>query len=152
LLEEVHVEKITEIMTDDFPVVSPSAPIIEVAQKLADHRLGYVAVCNDGKFKGLVAEADVIAYTVARGHNPRREHARDIMKNHFPAVLFSDSILEVAKVMIENGVRILPVLKAGKFMGVVTVDDLTKESLSLASLVYAKTIRHHTIDSEPAFV
>ena len=48
--------------------------------------------------------------------------------------------------MTERGVRVLPVLQNGKFLGLVTLDDLARDSLALAAMVFAKTAEQRLSD------
>jgi CBS domain-containing protein len=129
--------------------VPPSASVLEVARKMSRSRNGVVLVCNDGKLSGLITERDIVVNAVAKGLNLERVHAREIMKRNHPVVSAREELLEAAKMMVEKSVRLLPVLKGGKAVGVITVEDLAKESVALASLVWAKTASHAPPESIP---
>lgn len=133
--------KVREIMTRDFVSVPPSALIIEVAQKMRDSGLGMIPVCENGKFRGLITERDIIAHIVASARNPKREHAKSLANNHHPMISPGEEIIQAAKVMVNNGVRLLPVAQNGKLLGLFTLDDLARESLALGATVLVKTAR-----------
>ncbi len=132
-------DTVVEAIAGDLVSVSPSASALEVAEKMNQSRNGVVLVCNDGKIMGLVTEQDVVSNVVARGLNARRVHAREIMTRNHPVVSAKEELLEAARLMVEKSVRFLPVMRGGKAVGIFTVDDLAKESIALASLVWAKT-------------
>ncbi|MBE0479800.1 MAG: CBS domain-containing protein [Dehalococcoidia bacterium] len=133
--------KVGDIMSREFASVAPSAPVIEVAQKMANCKDGVIAVCNNGKFMGIITERDIITGTVANALNPKREHARNLMSNHQPVISPDDEILDAARTMVNSGLRVLPVVQRAKLVGLFTVDDLAQESLPLASLVFTRTIK-----------
>ena len=131
--------KVGETMTRDFVSVLPSAPIVEVAQKMRDSATGVIAVCENGKFRGIVTERGIISHTVATAHNSKRECARALMKSDQPIVSPGEEITQAAKVMVNRGVRVLPVAQNRKLLGLFTLDDLARESLALAAIVLVKT-------------
>ena len=132
--------KVEHVMSSTITSVSPSSPIIEVAQKMRDFGISTMPVCENGKFRGIITDSSIVSKVVASAHNPKREHARSLMINGMPKVSIGCDIAEAAKIMARNQVQYLPVVhNGGKFVGLLTLDDLVKESLALASMVLAKT-------------
>ncbi len=135
-------ENVKEVMHTDLVIVAPSAPAIEVAQKMAATRDGVVAVCNDGRFLGLIDSFIIVDTIVSRALNPKREHARNLInsKTHI-FVTPDETVLGAARMMANNGVRLLPVVKGGKLLGIISADDIARENIAMASLVYSETAR-----------
>lgn len=133
--------KVREVMTKVFVSVPPSAPIIEVAQKMSNSGTGIIPVCDNGKLRGVITERDIITHIVACAHNPKREHVRALMRNDRPIVSPGEEIMQAAKIMVNNDVRVLPVAQNGKLLGLFTLDDLARESLALAATVLVETAR-----------
>jgi len=131
--------KVKDVMSSEFAYVKPSAPIIEAAQKMRDSRTGVILVCDNGKFRGLITEKDIVAGIVARACNPKREHVRALMDSQHPMVAPGEDIDQAAKAMVCHGVRVLPVAHNGTLLGLLTVDDLSQKDTSLAAMVLSKT-------------
>ncbi|MFO8100610.1 MAG: CBS domain-containing protein [Dehalococcoidia bacterium] len=130
--------KVKEIITDDVQSVSPTDTIAKVAQKMADSGQRVLPVCQDGKFRGIITESDIVSHLVAKGQAPSRELAESLITNHSPKVSDGTDIVDAARIMADNGICYLPVVgKGGKFSGLLTLGDLVKESLALASIVLA---------------
>ena len=130
--------KVEDIMTNDLASVNPSTPIVEVAQKMRDNGLSTIPVCENGKLRGLITEKSIVAKIVAAGHNPKRERAETLMVNGGPKVSYGCDAVEAAKIMANHGVRCLPVVQnGGKLVGILTLDDIVKESMVLATMVLA---------------
>jgi CBS domain-containing protein len=55
---------IGEIMTRDPITATPGMPIIEVAQRLLDHRIGGVPVVEDERVVGIITESDLFRLIV----------------------------------------------------------------------------------------
>lgn len=131
--------RVEEVMTLNVASVSPSAPIMEVAQKMRDCGLGIIPVCENGRLRGMITERSIIAGIVALAHNPKREHARTLMNSNGPKISFGSDTTEAAKIMATHRISCLPVVQnGGKLAGLLTLDNLVKESLALASMVLAK--------------
>jgi len=132
--------KVEEVMTKNITPVSPSTPILEVAQKMRDSGLGTIPVCENGKLRGLITEKNIVTRVVASGQNPKRERASSLMVNGGPKVPLGFDVVDAAKVMASHGMYYLPVVQSGgKFAGILTLGDLVKESMVLASMVLATT-------------
>ncbi len=132
--------RVEEIMLTNVASVSPSAPIVEVAQKMRDCRLGTIPVCENGKLRGMITERSIVSKIVASAHNPKRERAKTLMSNDGPKISFGCNTTEAAKIMATHRVCCLPVVQnGGKFVGLLTLNNLVNESPVLASMVLART-------------
>ena len=131
--------KVRETMTRDVVSVKPSATIIEVAQKMRDYGTGFIPVCENGKFRGMVRERDIITHIVATAQDPKSERATSVM-HRTPTVSPGEDSIQAAKVMTSDNLRVLPVVAhSGRLLGLLSLDDLAQESLALAANVLVKT-------------
>lgn len=131
--------RVEEIMLRNVASVSPSAPIIEVAQKMRDCGIGTIPVCENGKLRGMITERSIVSKTVAYAHNPKRERAKSLMSNNGPKISLGSSTTDAAKIMATHRVCCLPVVhNGGKFVGLLTLNNLVNESPALASMVLAR--------------
>ena len=133
--------KVKDVMTSELASVPPLTPVIEVAHKMKVSGRGVIPVCDNGKFRGIITERDIVIGIVATATDPVTEPARSVMNNHLPLISPGDDVMQAAKVMVDNGVRVLPVAQNGKLLGLFTLDDLARESLGLAAMVFSKTIK-----------
>jgi len=131
---------VKQIMKQRIQPASPSDPVSVIAQIFMASRMSVVPVCEGDKFKGIITERDIISKVVAHGLDPDEVKAEMLMANDIPKLETSTDIVEAARVMANSGVHYLPVLnRTGKFVGLVTLDDLVSESLALAGMVLSKT-------------
>ena len=89
--------------------VTPGVTVLEVARFMAERRIGAVSVIEDEALVGIVSERDVVHH-LGEGADPDHVTAKDIMTTDMIKVAPETSIAEVARVMVEAGVRHLPVL------------------------------------------
>lgn len=140
--------KVEDIMTSNIAPVSPSTPILEVARRMRDSGLSTIPVCENGKLRGLITDRVIISRVVASGHNPKRESAGSLMLNGVPKVPMGCDVVEAAKIMASHGIHYLPVVQnGGKFAGILTLKDLIKESMVLASMVLATSDKGIALDA-----
>ena len=101
----------------------------EAARLMREQHLGCLVVTDDMKIGrvpvGMLTDRDIVTAIVAKGLEPRRLHAEDVMSAE-PAVAHADdSVLDVRAAMRRKGVRRLPVLDTqGVLLDVLALDDV----------------------------
>ncbi len=108
-----------EIMTEDVVSVGPDTPVDRVARLLAEHRItGVPVVDEERRVIGIVSEYDVIS-------KPGKV-AQDIMSREVISVSEETPAESVAQILTEQRVRRVPVLRAGRLVGIVSRADLVR--------------------------
>jgi CBS domain-containing protein len=96
-----------------------------------------VVVDTAGRPAGIVTDRDIVVSIVADGDNPADFVVEDIMSKNLHLVQEDESIFEILKILGKHSIRRVPVLRKGKLVGIVSVDDLivviTTELSNLAS-------------------
>jgi CBS domain-containing protein len=136
--------KVDDVMTRRVATVQVGAPFKEVARLLAERKISAVPVLDgDGKLAGIVSEADLLrkeqyhedAMRTRRRFGSRRERvfrakargdfAGDVMTTPAITVGPETTVVEAAKLMIEQDVKRLPVVDSdGCLVGIVSRADL----------------------------
>ncbi len=104
----------------------------DAARALYERRVGSVVVCDDdGKVVGLLTDRDLTGQVLAFNYPPETE-IREFMSEDVLSVGESDSVEDVVQLMIENGIRRVPVIRKGqgareRCVGMVSLDDLIIE-------------------------
>jgi len=109
------------------PMVSttPESSLAELAAKLEVEQVGAVAVISGDHLDGVVSERDIVRALAAHG-DPADVWAADVMAEAPVRVDADDSILTAAELMLDEGVRHLPVMSDGHVLGVVSVRDVLR--------------------------
>ena len=131
--------KVREIGITGVRSVSSLTPVIEIAHQMRVTGGGLIPVCDNGEFIGVVTETDIVISIVAAARDPVTEPASSIMHNDLPAISPGDDIQRAARLMIDSGHRVLPVVENGELLGLLTLDDFARESPGVAALVFAKS-------------
>ena len=114
---------VTSVMTNDVIAVRRSATLSRAVELMLQHRHTALPVAEwDGRLVGLVSEADVLGdplYT----QDPRRT-VGDVMTNAPITVEVDTTVGAARELIVERGLRLLPVVKEGILVGVVGRSDL----------------------------
>ncbi len=104
--------------------VSASAQV--AAEAMAQHRVGCVVVLDGDHLVGIFTERDVLTRVVAAGLDARTTPVSRVMSPQ-PLTVAPSLPLEKAMALIsEKRMRHLPVLDAGRLVGLVSIGDLNK--------------------------
>jgi CBS domain-containing protein len=118
---------VSEHMTRSLLTVSADAMLREAAIAMVERGVGAVVVLKGEAIAAILTERDVMK-AVAAGHDANARVA-DWMTRHPETIEPEDSTDHAASLMIHGGFRHLPVVAAGKVVGIVSMRDLMKVSL-----------------------
>jgi CBS domain-containing protein len=127
-----------DVMKTNVITVSPSTPVSEAALLMRNEDIGALVVVDTaGRPVGIVTDRDIVISIVADGDNPADFVVEDIMSRNLHIVQEDESIFGILKILGKHSIRRVPVLRKGKLVGIVSVDDLivviTTELSNLAS-------------------
>ncbi len=135
--------KVRDVMSTDVAVTAPGASLRDVLELLTARRVsGLPVVDEDGHVLGVVSQADILAATASR---PVTGEIADMLlakatgkpdtiartageAMSSPAQVIDEScpVTQAAAKMLDHGVKRLPVVQAGKLVGIVTRSDLLR--------------------------
>ncbi len=111
---------------EDVYSVGPLATVIDAVNKMNDHHVGSVLVCEGGFPVGVFSERDVLVRVVAAHRDPRQTLVRDVMTTRLYTATLDDSLLDVMRLMTDRRCRHVPVMEGESLVGLVSIGDLTK--------------------------
>lgn len=109
-------------MSRDLLTVEAEAPVVAVAQRMADRNVGAVLVVGDGGLLGIMTERDLMR-AFGRG---LRDNAvvGECMTANPDTIAPDDTIKHAAVMMVHGGYRHLPVVDGDDVVGVLSIRDL----------------------------
>jgi CBS domain-containing protein len=120
--------QISEIMSRDVVIVSPSDSLQMVAQKMAEIDSGIMPVGEKDRLVGIVTDRDIVLRAVAKGKTPGKSTARDVMSPDIKYCYEDETLEDAARNMSTLQVKRLPVLNREKrLVGIVSLGDLAME-------------------------
>ena len=101
-------------------VAPPQASVWQAARLMMDARVGAVLVVSEGRLVGIFTERDAVYRVMAAQRDPRATRLAEVMtpqpKTLAPEASFGHALL----LMHEKGFRHVPVVDAGRLVGVVS--------------------------------
>jgi CBS domain-containing protein len=121
--------KIHEIMTRNVECISPSIPISKAAEKMRDHDIGFLPVCEHDRVVGTVTDRDITIRSVAQGRDPRLAPVSEIMTQTAFSSYEDEDVETVAKAMQDDEVRRMLIFdRNDHLIGVVSLGDIARVS------------------------
>jgi len=115
--------------------VKPGTPISDVAQILAERRIGGVIVSKDGQdAEGVVSERDIVRALAVKGAMCMQENVEDLMTRNPVCCTRNDNADHVLTRMTDGRFRHMPVVEDGVLIGIVTIGDVVKARLEELSM------------------
>ncbi|MBS1667131.1 MAG: CBS domain-containing protein [Bacteroidetes bacterium] len=109
--------------------VSPSSSVLDALKIMAEKNIGSVMVTENGQYLGIMTERDYSRKVILKGKSSTDTKVSDIMSDNLPRVSPQDSIDFCMELMSDKNIRYLPVFENNKLMGIVSINDLVRETI-----------------------
>jgi CBS domain-containing protein len=134
--------KVSEILGrkgDRVATVGPDESVRTAVERMAARVIGaLVVVDRDGRIVGVISERDVMRSLATSDVAALSRFVRDVMTTDVVTCSRDDRLGELMAVMTRRRIRHIPVVEAGRLVGIVSIGDLVKsrlEELELESRV-----------------
>jgi CBS domain-containing protein len=114
---------ISEVYRPQLLTCEASDPLPAVAQKMMAGSVGALAVVDGTRIAGIISERD-ITRAVAENGAPGSHTAAHYASTDLEVATLNDETSQVARRMLEAGVRHLPVIEDNEMIGMVSIRDL----------------------------
>ncbi len=115
---------VSEVMTKDIITCSPQDTLSQAAQKMAGGDFGSCPVVENGRLVGIITDRDITVRAVAKGLDPGSKHVGELMTTDPITGTPDMSLEEACRLMADNQIRRLPIVEAGRLVGMVAQADL----------------------------
>ena len=121
------IERILALKGHEVTTTQPHRTIREVAKILADRGIGAIIVSGaDGGLLGILSERDVVRAIARHGADAMDAPVSRFMTSKVQTTTRETSILAVMEQMTAGRFRHVPVLRAGKLDGLISIGDVVK--------------------------
>jgi CBS domain-containing protein len=96
------------------------------AQMMAEHQIGMLPVVRDGGVIGVVTDRDLVLRVLAEGRDAASTRISEVATGWAVTVAPETPLDQVERLIEERRVRRLPVVSAGKLVGVVSQSDIAR--------------------------
>lgn len=114
-------EHVSGLMSRNLLCASPGDALTDAAHRMAERRVGAILVTDGDRLTGILTERDVLR---AVGGGDISGTVDDWMTHDPLTVDPAASIGEAAMLMVHGGFRHVPIVDAGRLVGIVSIRDL----------------------------
>lgn len=118
-------------MSTKVVTIKTTEPVSKALRAMVKHRIGSIIAVEKGKPVGILTERD-ISTKVAKGQAIRGLPVKKTMSKPLVTVGPSMDIWDAVEQMVRKDIRRLPVIEAGKLVGMVTERDILRWLLKTA--------------------
>ncbi len=110
--------------------VGPDATVYEAIELMADKGVGALMVMDEERPAGIISERDYARKVILQGRSSKDTLVREIMTSRLIHTSPDRSVEECMTLMTTNKIRHLPVMEADQLVGIVSIGDLVKATIS----------------------
>lgn len=110
--------------------IEPDATVFNAIEKMSECNVGALPVIANGELIGIISERDYTRNVILKGKSSHDINVSSIMTSSIITINESDSVAHSLQTMTQKRVRHLPVLDNGELVGIVTIGDLVKWTIS----------------------
>jgi CBS domain-containing protein len=110
--------------------VSPDSNVLDALKLMASREIGAVLVVEAARLVGIMSERDYARKVILKGKSSQDTKVREIMTERVMYARPDQTVPELMALMTNKRVRHLPVLEGDRLVGVLSIGDLVKETIS----------------------
>ncbi len=118
--------------------ITPDVTVLDALKIMNEKNMGSMIVMENGKYIGLVTERDYARKVALKGKSSTTTAVSEIMSTGLPRITPENSVDTCMQIMSENNVRYLPVFENDELCGIISINDVVKETI----LTHEETIAH----------
>lgn len=110
--------------------IGPDASVLDALKLMAEKNVGALLVVKNDRLAGIVSERDYARKVVLLGKSSHGTPVKEIMTERPICVRPDNTVEECMALMTDKHIRHLPVIENEKLIGVLSIGDLVKETIS----------------------
>ena len=115
---------------NDILSVEPDRPVIDALIIMAEYKIGALLVMQNNKLLGIISERDYAREIVLKGKSSKECLIEEVMTKNVITIDANDTYDKGFEIMTENRIRHLPVVENNKVVGMLSLGDLAKETIT----------------------
>ncbi|HEX2842890.1 CBS domain-containing protein [Hyphomicrobium sp.] len=110
--------------------IHPDASVFDAVKEMAEKNIGALVVIEDDQLIGLITERHYARNIVLKGRTSPKTRVRDIMQTNVICARPDYTVEQCMALMTSKLVRHLPIVDDGVLLGLVSIGDLVKSTIS----------------------
>ena len=127
--------KIKKLMVKNVITLQIDTSAHDAVKLMNKNRIGCLVVVHNGEIVGILTERDLLERVLEKCKNPKETTVSEIMTRQVIVGKPEMQLIEATRLMFENNVKKLPIVKENRLVGLVTLTDIAR-----ATSVDKKTI------------
>ncbi|MDP9304301.1 MAG: CBS domain-containing protein [Actinomycetota bacterium] len=119
---------VRDAMTPSVRSAAPAQSVVEAAQMMKEEDVGSLPVVEEDRLIGIVTDRDIVVRTVAERVDPESVKVGDVASRELVTVEPGQDLDEALTLMARHRVRRLPVVEAGRLVGMLAQADVALEA------------------------
>jgi len=120
---------VRDIMTKELVTIDQDSSVLDACKLMTEHKIGAVVILSPIKDAiGIFTERDLLN-RVAASEKSYQDKIKDYMTPNFVCVQADDELEGIAKIMIDNNFRHLPVADGHDIVAMLSIRDIVKHFL-----------------------
>jgi CBS domain-containing protein len=126
----MRIKDISRIKGREVIIVKPHHTLAEAIKHLVNNKIGALPVCDfKGVLLGIISERDIVRWIHRGNTDVAKTQVKDIMTCKVVVGDPEDDLENVLKMMMEKGIRHLPVMAGTRCVGILSLRDVIEERL-----------------------
>lgn len=138
------VKHLLQTKSDQVWSIAPHATVYAALELMATQNIGAVLVVTGDKIVGIFTERDYARKVILQGRTSKTATVGELMTTEVLYVSPDDTIENCMALMTDKRARHLPVLAAGKLVGLISIGDVVKAIISDREIMIRELERYIT--------
>jgi IMP dehydrogenase len=109
--------------------ITPDITVLDALKQMAEKNIGSIVVVDNGEYIGLLTERDYARKVILKGKSSTSTFVSEIMTTGLPRITPDNSVDTCMQIMSENNIRYLPVFENDQLAGIISINDVIKETI-----------------------
>ena len=109
--------------------VKPDEKVVVALKLMRDNRVRAIMVIKDEKLMGIITQGDCAIKVLLPGLDAKQVLVQEVMTSNPVSVKLDDPIEACTGLMASRNFRHLPVVDAGRVVGVISIGDVVKDNI-----------------------
>ncbi len=118
--------KVRDLMIKKVITVQQDASVYDAVKLLNKNKIGCLVVVYNDDIVGILTERDLLERVLEKCKNPKEIEISEIMTKTLILGRPDMEVFEATKLMMENKVKKLPIIKEHRLVGIITVTDIAQ--------------------------
>ncbi|MCE5339718.1 MAG: CBS domain-containing protein [Planctomycetaceae bacterium] len=115
-----------DVMSEEVVTISMNESVVSAAKLMAENNISCIVVVNNDIVAGILTETDLLRKVAGQNKDFDKVRISEIMSSPVIDIAPELPVLEVSRILNENGIKRLPVIDKNQLVGIITQTDMVR--------------------------